>query len=411
MAAVSGTNQASGWISGRFQLGQNLVLEDRQDVLRRFVQIVDGADDEAGRRVLAERRAACIGLELGGRAWRAEQQHIVAVDHRRVGDFAIFHPRRAGVECVEAGAARVHVAKAPEPNEIVRPIEIAKRPDHLHSNRFLRFDELPLENFDQRFASAFVERVLAELDDRERTRQPGRTDFIQRARLITLHHSLLLKQSGCPVLKSLVFAWRGIGKRARMNAISNKLHSMPRRKNDPAAMRGRILDAAYALFQQQGYNASSVRNIAEKAGVTGGAFHHHFPTKKDLGLAVIAERVGAAVEETWIEPIRSATAVRERILQILDEIAREVDSHGLVRGCPVNNLTIELALADEAYRGALRSLFDRWREGIAEKLGGADADARATMVIAAYSGAMAIAKVEQRGEPLRVCAREIERLL
>ena len=38
-------------------------------------------------------------------------------------------------------------------------------------------------------------------------------------------------------------------------------------------------------------------------------------------------------------------------------------------------------------------------------------DARATMVVAAYSGAMAIAKVEQRGEPLRLCAKELERLL
>jgi hypothetical protein len=33
------------------------------------------------------------------------------------------------------------------------------------------------------------------------------------------------------------------------------------------------------------------------------------------------------------------------------------------------------------------------------------------LVVAAYSGAMAIAKVEQRGEPLRLCAKEIERLL
>jgi hypothetical protein len=33
------------------------------------------------------------------------------------------------------------------------------------------------------------------------------------------------------------------------------------------------------------------------------------------------------------------------------------------------------------------------------------------MVIAAYSGAMAMAKVEQRGDPLRLCAKELERLL
>jgi AcrR family transcriptional regulator len=184
-----------------------------------------------------------------------------------------------------------------------------------------------------------------------------------------------------------------------------------RRKNDPAAMRARILDAAFDLFQEQGYNASSVHQIAARAAVTGGAFHHHFPTKKALGLAVIEERVATAVEETWLEPVRSAATGRDGILGVLEELARQLDAQGSVRGCPVNNLTLELAFADEAYRAALRNLFDGWRETIADKLGGADADALATMAIASYSGAMAIAKVEQRGEPLRVCAKELERLL
>ena len=185
----------------------------------------------------------------------------------------------------------------------------------------------------------------------------------------------------------------------------------PRRKNDPAAMRARILDAAFDLFQEQGYNASSVHQIAARAAVTGGAFHHHFPTKKALGLAVIEERVAAAVDETWLEPVRAAATARDGILGVLEELARQLDAQGSVRGCPVNNLTLELAFADEAYRTALRNLFDRWRETLADKLGGPDADARATMAIASYSGAMALAKVEQRGEPLRVCAKELERLL
>jgi len=186
---------------------------------------------------------------------------------------------------------------------------------------------------------------------------------------------------------------------------------MPRRKNDPAAMRARILDAAFELFQEQGYNASSVHQIAARAAVTGGAFHHHFPTKKALGLAVIEERVAVAVEGTWLEPVRSAPSARDGIMTVLEQIARQLDSQGSVRGCPVNNLTLELAFTDEGYRCALRDLFDRWRQTIAAKLGGADAEARATMVIASYSGAMALAKVEQRGQPLRVCAKELDRLL
>lgn len=186
---------------------------------------------------------------------------------------------------------------------------------------------------------------------------------------------------------------------------------VPRRKNDPAAMRARILDAAYDLFQQQGYNASSVHEIAARAGVTGGAFHHHFPTKKALGLAVIVDRVAHGVEETWLEPLRSAADAPAAILKIFEGLASDLDRRGLVRGCPVNNLSLELALADTEFRAELKRLFDGWRDAIAAALGGPDADKRAAMVVASFSGAMAIAKVEQRGEPLRLCAKELERLL
>jgi len=187
---------------------------------------------------------------------------------------------------------------------------------------------------------------------------------------------------------------------------------VPRRKNDPLGVRGRILDAAFDLFQSQGYNATSVHHIAAAARVTGGALHHHFPTKKALALAVVGERVAAAVEEVWIEPMQSAANAREAILSILDGLAEELDAQGSVRGCPVNNLTLELAFADADFLAELRRLFERWRAAIAAKLGSAkDSAALATTVVAAYSGAMAIAKVEQRGEPLRLCAKEIEKLL
>jgi AcrR family transcriptional regulator len=187
--------------------------------------------------------------------------------------------------------------------------------------------------------------------------------------------------------------------------------AVPRRKNDPAGVRARILDAAYRLFQSQGFNATSIHEITAAAGVTGGALHYHFPTKQALGEAVIGESVAAALEETWLAPVREAEDAREGILRVFASLAGQLDAQGSVRGCPVNNLTLELAHANPAFRHQLKRQFDCWRRVIADKLRGADAEARATMVIAAYSGAMAMAKVEQRGEPLRLCARELQRLL
>ena len=186
----------------------------------------------------------------------------------------------------------------------------------------------------------------------------------------------------------------------------------PRRKNDPAGVRARILDATFMLFQSQGYAATSVHQIAAAAKVTGGALHHHFPTKKALGLAVISERVAPALEDTWLHPVRSAANPGEGIVQLFDSLARELDKQGSVRGCPVNNLSLELAFADPDYRAELRALFDNWLSTIASAFGDRpNAEALAALVVGAYSGAMAMAKVEQRGEPLRRCASELSKLL
>lgn len=187
---------------------------------------------------------------------------------------------------------------------------------------------------------------------------------------------------------------------------------VPKRKNDPAGVRGKILDAAFDLFQSQGYNATSVHEVAAAAGVTGGALHHHFRTKKAIGLAVIRERVARALDAVWLEPLRSAPDTGAAVPGIFESLALELDARKSVRGCPVNNLTLELALADPDYRAELKRLFELWRSTIAQGLAeGPDRDSLAVTVVAAYSGAMALAKVEQSGEPLRLCGRQLKRLL
>ena len=49
-----------------------------------------------------------------------------------------------------------------------------------------------------------------------------------------------------------------------------------------AGARERILDAAVALFAEQGYDATSVTQVIERAGLTKGGFYHHFASKDEL---------------------------------------------------------------------------------------------------------------------------------
>ncbi len=51
-----------------------------------------------------------------------------------------------------------------------------------------------------------------------------------------------------------------------------------------------ILDATYALIIEQGYAATSMRQIAERAGLALGSIYNHFPSKDDVFSTIILER-------------------------------------------------------------------------------------------------------------------------
>jgi AcrR family transcriptional regulator len=51
--------------------------------------------------------------------------------------------------------------------------------------------------------------------------------------------------------------------------------------------RSQILDSALKLFSHKGYGATSVRDIAEEAGLSKGNVYHHFPDKETIFRALI----------------------------------------------------------------------------------------------------------------------------
>ena len=67
--------------------------------------------------------------------------------------------------------------------------------------------------------------------------------------------------------------------------------------------RARILEAALRRFAVQGYNAASIDQICTEAGVSKGAFYHHFPSKQAIFLELL---------NGWLETINAGfEAVRQ----------------------------------------------------------------------------------------------------
>ena len=134
------------------------------------VQRVDGCDDEAS--VVAAGATRWTGTRIRQKSrlnvgW-AEEQHVVRIDHRGVGGIAVQLPNRSAVKALQRLSAGGHIGKPAQPDETIGVVDIAKLADHADPECFLALDEFPIEEIDENLARARVERVLAELDDRQR---------------------------------------------------------------------------------------------------------------------------------------------------------------------------------------------------------------------------------------------------
>lgn len=90
----------------------------------------------------------------------------------------------------------------------------------------------------------------------------------------------------------------------------------------------RIIETSYRLFIERGYHATSIRQIAEHAGLALGSIYNHFPSKEEVYKAVLAERhpyhqilpVLNAVESESVDEF-----VRHAARALIDELGHHPD--------------------------------------------------------------------------------------
>jgi TetR/AcrR family transcriptional repressor of nem operon len=87
----------------------------------------------------------------------------------------------------------------------------------------------------------------------------------------------------------------------------------------------RLLGAALTLVRTNGYDATSVDDLCKAAGVTKGAFFHHFSTKEDLAVAaagfwsdVTGQLFATAPYHAYEDPLDQLIAYVEFRRQLLD---------------------------------------------------------------------------------------------
>lgn len=79
-----------------------------------------------------------------------------------------------------------------------------------------------------------------------------------------------------------------------------KNQKVTRRQQQKDETRRLIQDAAYNLFEEKGYHAATMRELALRAGVGLGTIFKHFPDKPSLLAATFVEDVGAVIDEALV---------------------------------------------------------------------------------------------------------------
>ncbi|MER5736990.1 MULTISPECIES: TetR/AcrR family transcriptional regulator [unclassified Streptomyces] len=90
--------------------------------------------------------------------------------------------------------------------------------------------------------------------------------------------------------------------------------------------RRQILDTAAGVFAAQGYDATTVRQIADAAGLLAGSLYHHFDSKEsmlDEILSGFLDDLGSRYDTVLAAALRP----RESLAALVTESFREIDRH------------------------------------------------------------------------------------
>lgn len=182
----------------------------------------------------------------------------------------------------------------------------------------------------------------------------------------------------------------------------------------------RIVYATSELFREQGYVASSVKQIVTRAQAQLGSVYHYFPLgKEELGAEAI--RVSGALYEQLIPAVFDAAPdVVTGVRDFFDGAGEHLVETNYADACPIATVALEVSSTSTPMRDACADVFERWiAAGMGRFIdaGVSEPVARQLTIgmLCALEGAFVLARASRSTEPLRVAgemtARTVENAL
>lgn len=166
-------------------------------------------------------------------------------------------------------------------------------------------------------------------------------------------------------------------------------------------IRSRLIEASFQEVFENGYSGASLANILKRADTKKGSMYHHFPSKKDMVLTMIEEKIEKRIEKKW----QALQTCQKDTILLLISILEDTNAWDLTNGCPLGNLLQESLNQDEDFAKTLTKILDNWKNLFIEALNKAilngeikeeiEVQKVATFLIASIEGALLLAKKHQ----------------
>lgn len=142
---------------------------------------------------------------------------------------------------------------------------------------------------------------------------------------------------------------------------------MSSRSNDRVDL---ILSVAAELFMTKGYEATSMRDIAQKCGISKSLLYHHFTDKYQI-FTRATSTTGAGLNETVAEAVSKVSGPREKLRTFMLETADYFEKNRLswisasqqFWNSSEPQMSMQVKLRRDAFEKMLRSILD---EGVAK---------------------------------------------
>lgn len=122
--------------------------------------------------------------------------------------------------------------------------------------------------------------------------------------------------------------------------------------------REKILKRCFEAMEVVGFEALRADKEVLNLNISKGALYHYFPTKLDIGYAMVDEIIMPMYEKKWSGLIDRSEGISTMIYQIIESEKQEATEKKILRGDVLYNLMLEMSGVDLKFRQKLEEVLE-----------------------------------------------------